>query len=252
MMVALRAQFEQQRTDILNAASTKAFRAKGYPAVKVTKADKRDYLAALVAWANYNKSMAAALAPILFALINETGKQAMSDLNLDPSMFDPTSKEVLDYYQERADKIATDVNAETEKQLRATLSQGIDAGEADGELQARIENVMGQALTYRTDRIARTEVTRAQGFADDESWSQSGVVTGKEWYTIQDERTCPFCKSQDGRIVSLKSDFYSLGDVVHADGRSLNIGYDDVETPPLHANCRCRTLPVSVPLDASM
>ena len=251
MMTVLRAQFEKQRADILSASTTKSFRAKGYPGVKVTKADKRDYLAALLVWADYDESMAKALEPILFALIAETGKSAMGEVNLDPSMFNPTSQAVLDYYKERAGKIATGVNAETEKQLRATLSQGIDAGEADDELQARIEGVMGAALSYRTDRIARTEVTRAQGFADNEAWRQSGVVTGQEFYCVRDERTCPFCLQTDGTIVGLDSNFYSLGDVVVAGGKTLNITYDDVSTPPLHANCRCRVLPVTIPLDGS-
>ena len=251
MLSALRKQFEQQRADILKSAGTKSLRVKGYPNKKVTKADKRDYLAALVVWASYDKSMAAALAPIMFALIAETGKSAMQEVNLDPSMFNPTSSSILDYYKRRADRIATDVNAETEKQLRATLGQGIDAGESDEQLQARIEQVMGAALTYRAERIARTETTKAQGFADVQAWQQSGVVTGKEWYCVLDERTCPNCLALDGTIVQLDSDYYSLGDVVTNGGQTLNINYDDVGSPPLHVSCRCRLLPVTVPLDGS-
>lgn len=192
--------------------------------------------------------MSAAIAPILFALIAETGKEAMSEISLDPSMFNPASSEVMAYYQDRADRIATDVDTETAKQLRATISQGVDDDESDDELRARIETVMGAALTYRADRIARTEVTRAQGFADEEAWSQSGLVTGKEWYCVQDERLCANCRALDGRIVGLDSNFYSLGDVVTNDGRTININYDDIVAPPLHANCRCRILPVTVPI----
>ncbi|WP_427007186.1 minor capsid protein [Pseudarthrobacter sp. H2] len=193
--------------------------------------------------------MRLAIAPIIYALIVETGKTATGDLNLDPSMFNPTTPGVLNYYQQRSQKIAEDVNAETEKQLRATISQGIDNDETDIELQARIETVMGSALTYRADRIARTEVTRAQGFADVEAWSQSGVVHGKEWYAILDERTCPWCNSLDGTIVELDTDYLSLGDVLTVDGKSLNISYDNVPTPPAHVSCRCRILPVTVPVD---
>ncbi|GAP57980.1 hypothetical protein AHiyo1_09420 [Arthrobacter sp. Hiyo1] len=146
--------------------------------------------------------MRLAIAPIIYALIVETGKDATEDLNLDPSMFNPTTPDVMNYYQQRSQKIAEDVNAETEKQLRATLSQGVDNDESDDQLQARVEIVMGAALTYRADRIARTEVTRAQGFADVEAWQQSGIVTGKEWYTVNDEKTCPNCRALDGRIIS--------------------------------------------------
>lgn len=246
LLTALRGQFEKQRAEILGNATTKHFKA--YGTRRITKADKKDYLAALAVWAAYDAAMAAAIAPILYALIVETGKTATGDLNLDPSMFNGTTADVLAYYQDRANKIATDVNAETEKQLRATLGQGIDNNESDDELQARIEVVMGAALTYRADRIARTEVTRAQGFADVEAWSQSGIVTGKEFYCVRDERTCAFCLRMDGTIVSLDSDFLSLGDVLTVGGKGLNISYDDIAAPPLHANCRCRLLPVTIPI----
>jgi hypothetical protein len=223
---------------------------KDYGSRRITKRDKRDYLAALLAWSAYNDAMRLAIAPIIYALIVETGKTATGDLSLDPSMFNPTTPDVMNYYQQRAQKIAEDVNAETEKQLRATISEAIDNDETDIELQARIETVMGAALTYRADRIARTEVTRAQGFADVGAWRQSGVVSGKEWYAILDERSCSFCLSLDGIIVSLNSDFLSLGDVLTVDGKSLNISYDDVGTPPAHSQCRCRILPISVPIDS--
>jgi SPP1 gp7 family putative phage head morphogenesis protein len=242
----LRQQFDQQRRDILGNAGTSQL--KGYVLRDVSQQDKKDYLAALLLWSAYDHTMRLAIAPILYTLIVEIGKQATKQINLDPSMFDPTTLAILNYHQQRASKIATDVNAETEKQLRASLSQGIDNGESDDELQARIELVMGAALTYRADRITRTEVTRAQSFADNEAWKQSGMVTGKEWYTVIDERTCLFCNSLDGTIISLDSDFFSLGDVMTVDGKTMAVSYDDIAGPPAHVNCRCSELPVSVNL----
>lgn len=165
-----------------------------------------------------------------------------------PSAFNAQDQPILDYNQQRSDKIATDVDAETEKQLRASLSEGIDGEEDDSELQARIELVMGAALTYRAARIARTEVTRAQGYGDIAAWTQMGTVTGKEWYTAQDEKVCPFCRELDGRIVSLDSNFYSLGDVIAADGKTMTVSYGDIASPPAHANCRCQLLDVLLPL----
>lgn len=224
---------------------------KGY-GDKVTKADKRDYLNLMLDWNQFDDSMKTVLAPILYSLIVETGKDALKQLHLDPSMFNPIATEVISYYQARAEKIAVDVNDETEKQLRATIGQGIDAGEDDAQLQARIEAVFGAALTYRADRIARTETTRAMGFGDVEAWKQSGMVTGHEWYCVHDERTCPFCLDLDGTIVSLDSDFYQLGDVMEVEGKTLHLNYDDIPTEPLHVNCRCLTLPVTIPLDEAI
>ncbi len=192
--------------------------------------------------------MRKALAPILYALLVETGKDAMSQVNLDPSMFNPTALDVLNYSQHQSHKLATEVNEETEKQLRASLGQGIDNNESDHQLRARIEEVFGSTLTVRADRITRTEVTRAQGFGDVAAWKQAGGVSGKAWYTAEDEKVCAFCAHLDGVIVKLDSNFLNLGDVYEADGQKLNINYEAVGTPPCHPNCRCYLEPIFIKL----
>lgn len=189
--------------------------------------------------------MKAALAPILLALIVEAGQDASREVGRQPSQFDATEQPVLDYYQARSERIATDVNAETEKQLRATVGQGIDDDETQDQLRARIELVMGAALTYRSDRITQTETTRAQGFGDTEAWRQAGNVTGKEW-AVRSGNPCPFCLSMDGVIVSLDQDFLSLGDVMTADGKKMAINYDNIPYPPVHPNCQCIVLDVQI------
>ncbi len=210
---------------------------------KMDQKTKRDWLAGLIAWLYFTNALSSAIKPLLYALLVETGQDAISQVGKQPSQFDPTVAAVLKYAQDRSDRIATDVNTETEKQLRASLGQGLDSGEGSDELRARIEDVFGAALTYRADRIARTETTRAQGFADIEAWRQAGNVTGKEWH-VQSPNPCPFCESLDGVIVNLNSDYYSLGDVITADGKSMSISYDDIISPPVHPNCQCTLIPV--------
>lgn len=232
-----------QREAVLNNAQTakpRSYRHKDSQSQK----DKRDYLAALLLWSTYSDMMRKALAPILYALLIETGKDAMGQVNLDPSMFNTTALPILNYSQQQAQRIADDVDAETEKQLRASVGQGVDNNESDDELRARIELIFGAALTYRAARIAKTETTRAQGFADIEAWKQSGVVTGKEW-TVQSGNPCKYCDSMDGVIVSLDQNYFSLGDVLTVDGQSLNIDYDNIASPPVHVNCQCILLPIT-------
>lgn len=213
----------------------------------MTQADKIAYLNAMVDWAEYDDTMRRALQPILFALINETGKSAIAEVGLDPSQFNPTALNVLNYNQERASKIATDVNDETEKQLRASISEGLDDGEGLDELAARVEDVMGSAATFRADRIAKTERVRAQGFADIEAWGQSGVVEAKEWYCTLSERSCVFCRRLDGTIIGLEDDFYAKGDRIEAGGKVMKVSYDNVPSCPLHLNCECSLIAVMVP-----
>ena len=245
MMKALREQFEQQRFTVLDKLATTPTPSKSY--------SRKDWLGDVVDWTDFDAAMARVLAPIILTILSDTGRVAMEQVNLDPSLFDVFQQSVQDYYNQRSTKIAKDVNDETEKQLRAELSQGIRDGETSFELRARVEKVFGAALTYRADRIARTEVTRAQSFADSEAWDQSGVVEAKEWYTALDERTCSWCRDLHGKVIGLRTNYFNKGDIqavetTGKDGKPKTItmthDYDDVAGPPGHAQCRCVLLAV--------
>ena len=109
---------------------------------------------------------------------------------------------------------------------------------------------MGNASTMRADNIAHYEVARAQSFGDIESWTQSGVVDDKEWYTAHDEHVCPGCQSMDGRTVGLSENFFNKGDelVVERPDKEtpyrLKLDYESIHGCPLHNRCRCVLLPV--------
>jgi hypothetical protein len=98
----------------------------------------------------------------------------------------------------------------------------------------------------RADRIARTEVARAQGYGDIQAWSQSRVVQGEEWYTARDENVCPFCNALDGKVFGLTEDIFAKGDVFTVGDQKLDLSYDDLPSAPLHAQCRYTLLPVRV------
>jgi len=167
--------------------------------------------------------------------------------------FDPYKKNIQNWFDRKANKVGGDVNKETEKQLRTTLADGIKLNESTYELRARVENTLGYASTRRADNIARTESARAQTYADLQAWQQSGVVEGKQWYTAQDERVCPYCESMDGTQVDLKVSYFKKGDSLDVDYTTnagnattgtLNFSYDDVEGAPLHGSCRCVLIPI--------
>jgi SPP1 gp7 family putative phage head morphogenesis protein len=193
------------------------------------------------------KRFAAAFQPVYQDTMKDAGKNAMRLVSTDN--FDYEDPAVRQYFTTRAQLVSVGINEETDKQLKATINQGLNAGEGIDELTTRVEGIYGSAAGYRAERIARTETISASTAAADSAWQQSGVVSGKEWYTARDERVCPFCEDMDGTIIDLGENFFDQGDtqtVTTADGKELenNQDYADVPGPPDHSNCRCTLLPV--------
>lgn len=236
-MVVLREQFDRQLAEILQGLEAAGV-GKGHAPAR-TKALLDDF----IDWSAARQAMKDAVMPVLLSVITDTGRQAMNDIDLEASLFNPFAEAIGRFYDSRASKVAMDVTDTTEKLLRTALTEGFQAGESTFELRGRVEEVMGNASTYRADMIARTEVARAQGFADIEAWTQSGVVSGKEFFTARDEKVCFFCNEMDGVVIGLNENFFDRGDALEVDGKVLDFGYDDVDTACLHPNCRCTLLP---------
>lgn len=204
----------------------------------------------------YAEELSKALQPLYFNIITSTGYSAMAELAFNGAnvpTFDPYKATIQKWFTEKAAKVGGDVNAETEKQLRTTLADGIAANETNFELRARIESVLGYASTRRADNIARTESARAQTYADIQAWQQSGVVVEKRWYTARDERVCKYCAHMDGTVEKVAINFFNKGDTLDVNyvarngeekTSTLKFDYDGVKGAPLHSSCRCVLIPI--------
>ena len=232
----MRLQFDAQRVQVMGNLDYSRIGQKGYK--------KKDWLDDLLDWGEADTAFAESIKPVIQAVLIETGRSAMQEIGKQPSLYDPFTPALREYFANRSLKIAADVNDETAKQLRAALSQGVLAGESTYQLRARVEAIFGSASTMRADRIARTEVARAQGFADIQAWTQSGVVSAKEFYTARDDRVCPGCSSLDGKVYGLTQNIFDKGDTLTVGDYRLKLDYDDVPSAPIHVGCRCVLLPV--------
>lgn len=204
----------------------------------------------------YAEQLSKALQPLYFNIITSTGYSAMAELAFNGAnvpAFDPYKATIQKWFIEKANKVGGDVNAETEKQLRLTLADGIAANETNYELRARVEQVLGYASTRRADNIARTESARAQTYADIQAWQQSGVVVEKRWYTARDERVCRYCAHMDGTVEKVSSNFFNKGDTLDVTytansgeekTSTLKFDYDGIKGAPLHSSCRCVLIPI--------
>jgi phage portal protein BeeE len=126
------------------------------------------------------------------------------------------------------------------RSVRASLADGLAAGEHIADLRGRVQEIMTAASNYAAERIARTESARAYLTSREDAWDESGVVKGKEWLLSADP--CEFCEAmaESFNTAPLGTPFLKLGDVLTGtDGGKLSIDYTAIDTPPVHPGCRC-------------
>ena len=236
--------FNAQREDVLKWLKESH---REYPTA--SRSRKKEMLDDMADWSAYESEFAETMKKIYAIIIEETGSAALSSMISDGE-FDPFSLSIQNFLRNESLKVSYTINEETKKQIRAALSQGMLDGDSVYELSQKVNEIFGYASSDRAYKIAESESTRAQGYADVEAWTQSGQVEAKTWYTSIDERVCLFCGDMHGRTVSLRDNFYNKGDrlVVPRDGDKsdavMNISYEDIKHQPLHVRCRCVLLPV--------
>jgi len=185
----------------------------------------------------------AAFRPIIESLVKEHGDDTMALLGL--VGFDMDVNEVATFLEKDGLKFANEINKVTKKKLSKSIAAGTEAGEDIATIRNRIKGIFRAARITRAKSIARTEVSRASNFSTVEAYKQSKVVRAKEWLTTPDERLCDYCAPMDGKIVSIDKNFFDEGDSYTGNAeRPINMDYGKVEQPPLHAQCRCTTVPV--------
>jgi HK97 family phage portal protein len=158
--------------------------------------------------------------PYIEQYLKESGMEALNMIA--PQEDFKTTAKIQAMIKKRAEEFATTVNSTTLDKLDGTLAEGIAAGEGISDLSNRVEAVYQDFPAYRSEAIARTEATAANGQGALEGYRQSDVATGKEWIAASDDRECEVCAALNGEIVSL--------DKMFSDGASY---------PPDHVNCRC-------------
>lgn len=227
---------------------------------KVLKDQEQETLHNLEALAGNKSLIVKDLAQLLFSLSDavETFDQAQYPVLLDMYMTqgalalvfagdEESEFKVTEAAQkamhENTRRMAKNYNQETIDRLSDTLSEGLANGEALGKLKKRVAEVYEQARGYRAERIARTETLKASNNATNFAYKQTGYVTAKKWFANPDH--CGFCDTMDGKTVGLDNDFASKGEAVEGeDGTTYVLDYEDVQSPPLHPNCRCTIIPV--------
>lgn len=192
---------------------------------------------------DYAKLSVDELIKIVRGIIEDQGQDAYELLNVGTSYsLSATARKFLTTEVTKSVKSFSDTTYDT---VRASLAEGLAAGESEADLIKRVTSTYSALEKSQAQRIARTETSRAANFANVDAYKQSGVVEAKQWVTVGDP--CEFCLEQEGTIIDLDDNYFDKGDKVDgADGGTLNLDYSDVGEPPLHVNCRCTTVPVLI------
>lgn len=210
----------------------------------------KDWADDMIDWAGYKSQFAQDIEVILQAIVEEIGTAEFERLMGEGNgAFDPQLREIVKYLETNANQNSISVNDETQKQIKATLKEGISGKESIEKLKARVSQVFGTASSQRAYKIALTETALAQNYADVEAWKQTGIVAEKEWFTAEDASVCGWCREMDGKRVKLGELFFEKGDWLgytddNGKEHSMKLDYRDMGEPPLHPECRCVLLPV--------
>jgi SPP1 gp7 family putative phage head morphogenesis protein len=130
----------------------------------------------------------------------------------------------------------------TPKQTQAVNNFRQALVESDEELaqetiEHRVQNYVGRLERIRAERIARTELSFAYNKGTLEQMRQvnnnelADETIVKRLHVAQDERTCNFCEPLHNTIVGFKETFPGATERL-----------PNVNTPPLHPNCRCAVI----------
>lgn len=140
--------------------------------------------------------------------------------------FNLNSPDTLKFVQDRAKFFAETINDTTREALLTGIKEALDNNEGFDAITDVITNVYQQAYDYRTERIARTEVSASLNEGSIQAYKQAGIEE-VEWVAVTDDRTAEICLDNDGEIRKIGDEF-SSGE----------------QQPPNHVNCRCTTVAV--------
>lgn len=188
-----------------------------------------------------NDKLVSALYPITEKLATDTAKISFEfmDEQIDDLVL---SESVKQETQRRLQLMSSNYNQETLNAIETALNEGYQNGDTLPQLKERINNVYRDANGYRAERVARTETLKAGQIGTQSAYQQVPYVTKKVWFT--NAGACEFCMELNGKTVGITESYKDIGDnVTTATGSIMEIDYDNIDTPPLHPNCRCIILP---------
>jgi SPP1 gp7 family putative phage head morphogenesis protein len=143
------------------------------------------------------------------------------------------SAELVGRRRDELGRLVDNPNAEwaITESTRDGVRQYVESAITDGWSNAKLAEELSTAYAFSKERsmvIARTETNMASNRGALNGYKASGVVSGVEWLTADDDRVSEECEANgDAGVLPVGAEFPS-GDTA----------------PPSHSNCRCSLSPV--------
>lgn len=124
------------------------------------------------------------------------------------------SKRTTDWIKSWSGELSELMKLDTDTQIEAVLETGLKDGKSITEIATAIADSGIREPGYRARRAALTEVLRAHGYAQLESYTQSPAVEKKGWRHTGSYRNTPRANhvAMDGVVVGVKEPFTLYGE----------------------------------------
>ena len=149
---------------------------------------------------------------------------------------------VADEIRRRAQHWTDLTGDETFNAVESFMQQGVKDGLGLQQMMDGLES-LAELSPVRSERIARTEVISSLNAGQMDAYRQSGEVNGKEWLSVQDDRTRGNDPKDEFSHVGADGETVDLDSPFTRTGESLDCPGDFNGSPGNIINCRCTTLP---------
>ena len=167
------------------------------------------------------------LRPVVNGLAEQIQMVAAKELGGEPSQ-----EELEKFYNDYLDSMAERHISSSRGQLVALAGQETP----DEAVLTRLD----EWEEKRAGKSADNETIRVSAAVAKFVWVLLGA-TALRWVTMGED-PCPFCRSLDGKVVSIEKHFIEAGTDMEVEGNKMTV-YGNTGHPPLHQGCQCGIVP---------
>ncbi len=188
-------------------------------------------------------------APIYKRIVKKGGELGFEQAGVDAA-FNVEDPRTLRRMLEKQQTFAESVPNTTWTKTRASLVEGLEAGESFSSLADRVQETMGDRIKSSPQTIARTEVIGAANGGLLDGFEQSNVVKLKSWLDSQDSNVRSSHVDLGGRQAIPIKDKWTVTDTRSGLTSRLEYPGDPGGGAAQVANCRCSMRAVLKTIDA--